>query len=440
MMRRGVALAAGMSSAAIFWQTAGAAIVDYRDTLDVAVAAPDEIDPDLRTDRLDLYVGDMFTYDSNIFRLPANVDVATLPGVGSNPSRQDYSDSITGGLSAEYLLGQRQSIDVDLRADENRFFRNTDLNNLSTADRLAWNWGLGSVLSGQVGADYSRLLAGFINTQIYSRDIATREEYFASGRVQVGPRWTVFGGILGSKYEVSDPQVVFNNSTSKAVDFGFDFATNAQNLIGFDYRYTDDRSPNAALLNGIIFDPDYREDRARVLVKYALTDKTTIDASGGYLRRQYPSTAIGSFSGEIWRVTLLWQPTSKTQLFGSTWQNLNADLGAQTDYYRSRGITISPIWTASEKINMSFGVTYENQDYIGSNPVGNTLGVVLPAARHDNITSETGTLTYTPIGPLNFTFTLGHEKRDTNATVFAYNDVRATASVTWKFIHYGDRL
>src|SRR6202012_4370353 len=118
--------------------------------------------------------------------------------------------------------------------------------------------------------------------QIYSRDILQREEYFASSRLAVGPRWTVFGGILGSKYELSDRQEVFNNSTSKVVDVGFDFATNADNLIGFDYRYTDSRSPNAAELNGISFDPDYREDRARLLLKYALTDKTTIDASGGY--------------------------------------------------------------------------------------------------------------------------------------------------------------
>ena len=440
MKRETMALLVGLSSVTIVGRSAQAAIVDYRDTLDLAVSAPDEVDPSLRANRLDLYVGDQFTYDNNVYRLPPNVDLTTLPGIGNNPSRQDDIDTITGGLSGEYLFGQRQSVDVDLRLDENRFIRNTDLNNLSSSDKVAWNWGLGNILSGQVGADYSRQLAGFVNTGIYSRDIATRSEYFASARVQVGPRWTVFGGLLGAKYEVSDPQVVFNNSTAKAVDLGFNFLTNAQNLIGFDYRFTDDRSPNAAELNGITFDPDYREERARLLVKYALTDKTTLDASAGYLRRDYPSTAIGSFSGETWRLTLLWQPTAKTQLFASTWQNLNADLGAQTDYYKSRGVTVSPIWTASEKINLSFALTYENQQYIGSNPLGNTLGEVQPAQRHDNINSQIGTLAYTPFAPLTFTFSLGHEKRETNDTVFGYNDIRASAGVIWKFVHYGDRL
>jgi exopolysaccharide biosynthesis operon protein EpsL len=439
MKSRAMVLVVGICSATMAGRSAHSAIVDYRDTLDMAVAAPDQIDPALRTDRLDLFVGDTFNYDSNVFRLPSNQSLFGLPGIGNDPSRGDYINSATGGLSAEYLVGQRQSFDFDLSAADNRYIHNTGLNNVSSSDKIAWNWAVGSALSGQVGVDYLRQLAGFINTQIYSRDILQREEYFASSRWAVGPRWTVFGGILGSKYELSDQQEVFNDSTSKVVDVGFDFATNADNLIGFDYRYTDNRSPNAAELNGISFDPDYREDRARLLLKYALTDKTTIDASAGYQRREYPSTAIGSFSGELWRVTLLWQPTAKTQLFASTWQNLAADISAQTDYYRSRGITVSPIWTASEKISVTAYLTYEHQDYLGSNPPGNTLGQVEPASRRDNINSQGGTLTYTPIGPLNFTFTLAHERRETNDAIFGYNDVRASAGVVWKFIHYGDR-
>jgi hypothetical protein len=67
------------------------------------------------------------------------------------------------------------------------------------------------------------------------------------------------------------------------------------------------------------------------------------------------------------------------------------------------------------------------------------LGQVEPASRRDNINSQGGTLTYTPIGPLNFTFTLAHERRETNDAIFGYNDVRASAGVVWKFIHYGDR-
>ena len=74
------------------------------------------------------------------------VDLTTLPGIGSNPNREDYIDRITGGLDAEWLTGARQSLDVDLDADYNRYFKNQDLNYVSSNDRVAWNWGLGDAL------------------------------------------------------------------------------------------------------------------------------------------------------------------------------------------------------------------------------------------------------------------------------------------------------
>ena len=345
---------------------------------------------------------------------------------------------MTAGLDGEWLVANRQSVDLDLRADDNRYIRNTDLNNVSSGDHLAWNWGLGSALSGSVGADYNRTLAGFYNTGIYSRDIVSRADYFASMRLQAGPHWGVFGGIIGQDFTLSEAN--YNNSTTKAVDIGTDYATNASNRIGFDYRYTDDRSPNAADLNGVPFDPDYREDRARVLFNYLLSQKTTLDASAGYLRREYPSTAIGSFSGEIWRVSLQWQPTPKTQLVVGTWRQLNADLTSQTDYYVSRGVTLAPTWTASEKITFTLSATQEYQDYLGSNPVGVNPIVDSTQGRRDTISSQNINMAYTFSRAFTLSVTAGHENRGSNYPQFEYKDFRADASLTYKFFRYGEPL
>jgi exopolysaccharide biosynthesis operon protein EpsL len=414
-------------------------VFDYRDALDLAVATPDEQQAQQRTDRLNLYVGNDFSYDDNLYRLPSSVtDLAVLPGIGSNPTRSDYIDSVTAGLNSEWLIGNRQSVDLDLRADDNRYFRNTNLDNISSNDHAAWNWGLGSALSGAVGADYSQVLGGFVNTGAYARDIVVKSDYFASLRYQIGPRWGLFGGIMDENYKLTDANETFNDSKSKAVDIGADYTTNAANRIGFDYRYTDDRSPNAALLNGVTFDPDYREDRARFLLHYAPSEKTAIDASGGYLRREYPSAAIGSFSGEIWRVSFQWQPTAKIQLVAGTWRQLTADLTAQTDYYVSRGETLAPVWTVSEKVAFTLSVTQENQDYVGSNPVGVNPVEVQSIARHDVVTTESANMVYTFSRALSLSVTAGHEKRDSNDAGFEYNDFRADANITYKFFRYGE--
>jgi hypothetical protein len=428
--------------------------IENRDALDIAlgiaVVPPDEAAAAQRTDRLTLYAADNYTYDDNVYRLPANVDLTTLPQIGRNPSRHDSIDTATAGLDGEWLTGARQSLDVDLQANYNRFFQNTDLSNVSSTDSAAWNWGLGDSLSGKIGADYDRLFGGFANTQVYSRDMVNKTDYYASVRYQVGPRWGIFGGVLGSNYSVTSPQATYNNSSTKSFDGGFDF-TKEQNRIGFDYRYDDSRAPNAAILNGVPFDPDFRQDRARVLLRYALSEKTTIDASAGYLKREYPSSAIGSFSGEIWRVALQWQPTPKTQLLVGVWQQLDADLTSQTDYFVDKGESLTPQWVASEKLTFSATVSHETQNYVGANPVGPIPIDFIAQARHDTLTSETANLVYTPIQALVLTFSAGHVRRGSNisgtatsipatssSSPFDYNDVQGSVNITYKFFRRGD--
>ncbi len=401
---------------------------DYRDTLDRAVSAPDEADASLQHDRLDFFVADALAYDSNLFRLPASItDLTTV--VGPNASRKDYSNSASAGLDAQWLVGNRQSIDLDLRVDDNRFHRNDNLNNISSNDRLVWNWGVGGVITGQLGADYNRYLASFVNTDVYRRNVINQSEYFAAARFQLGPRWALFGGLLQANNSLSAAQSTVNNSHRKSVDLGAELATSAANTIGFDYRYTDSRYPNSYILNGISFDPDYREDRARILAKYVVSEKTVIDASAGYLKRAYPNTVIGSFSGDIWRASLQWQPTPKTQFVVAGWRQLQADLTADTDYYVSRGGSISPVWIASEKVSLSFLVSRDDRSYIGSNPGA----VITSQARRDAVTTEQGTITYTPIRALILVVTYGHEHRGSNQSIFQYNDDRASAGLTFKF-------
>jgi hypothetical protein len=417
-----------------------AAAIEYRDALDLAVAPLEEPTGAERTDRLILYVGDALTYDNNIYLLPGSItNLSTLPGIGSNADRKDYIDRVTGGLNATWLTGARQSFDVDLSADYNRYFRNQDLNYVSSSDRAAWNWGVGDALSGKIGVDYLRLLGGFANTEVYSRNIVNRTDYFASSRYQVGPRWGIFAGILGTDYSVSGPQATFNNSKSRGVDVGTDLSSET-GRIGFDYRYNDSRASGAVILNGDVFDPDYREERARVFVRYALTEKTVVDASAGYLKRQYPSASIGSFSGEIWRVSFQWQPTPKTQLLLGAWQQLNADLTSQTDYFRDRGVSLTPQWIASEKITFSASIAHDTDSYIGSSPVGLIPIAPLSQARHDNVTSENATMTYTPIRAIVITVTAGHSARNSNVSQFHYNDTQGTVGIQYKFYRRGSEI
>jgi Putative beta-barrel porin 2 len=399
-------------------------IPDPKDTLDRAVAGPDLIGG-TGDHAFSVYAADREQFDSNVYRLPNGSDVAAV--VGPSATTHDHINSPGAGLEGQWGFG-RQIINLQVNAQDNLYANNANLNNVSSKDRLIWNWGLGGVLSGQVGIDYLRGLAGFVNAVSYTRNIYQQANYFAATRIQVGPRWAIYGGIENSALGFGQSASRGNNSGSKSVDMGFDFVTNIEDTIGLDYRYTDTRYANGVALSNTVFAPDYRDERLRLLLKRVLSEKTSIDLTAGYLKRTYGNNLIGSFKGPIWSGTLGWQPTDKTQLLASTWRNLRAYLTDQSYYYRSTGVSLSPVWNATEKINFSFLVSRESQIYIGSSPMGGGQ-----PGRRDTVNAQVASITYTPIHALILDFSYRHEQRDSNVQLRTYTDGLASAGVKFMF-------
>ena len=263
----------------------------------------------------------------------------------------------------------------------------------------------------------------FTNITSYNRDLYATTSYFGAGRVQFGPRWAIYGGLMDSSTTLSDVALQSNDSHAKAVDLGTEYATGIKDSIGAEYRYTDARYPHGTALND-----DYREDVGKLVFRHSFSDKTDIVAMGGFLRRNYASDAIQRFSGEMWRVDMNWQTTDKLLILFGTWQNLQAYLTAQSDYYVSKGGRIAPKWTATEKIAVAVSLIYEAQDYVGVTASELSLGT-----RRDKLSTAQVILTYTPFRFLIFDFGYAYEKRQSNEAQFQFNDNLASAKVTVKY-------
>ncbi|MEA3174010.1 MAG: hypothetical protein QOF42_1421 [Gammaproteobacteria bacterium] len=415
-------VAAALSFACCNVLYAGVEIVEPRDTLDTAIAGPALLGGS-DANAFNVSLADHQYYDTNVFRLPTNVDVKTA--VGPNASRSDWINSPQAAVEGQWGIG-RQVFDVAVNVQDNRYFDNSALNNVSTNDHLLWNWGIGGVLTGQVGASYLRDLVSFVNATDFARTIYGQQQYFGAIRYQVGPHWTVYGGILDTIASVDTANS--NNSRSTAVDLGAELATDALSTFGVDYRYTDARYPNGIVVNTVAFDPDYREDRARFLVKRPLTEKTTLDLSVGYLRRDYVNSLIGSFNGPIWRITAGWQPTDKTQLLLTTWRNLQAYLTDQSNYFRSTGVSLSPLWNPTERIAVALTLSRETQTFIGSSSI-----LAVQASRHDTVNGAVASVSYAVTRALSLDAAFHHEQRGANSDVSSYADNLISAGAKFVF-------
>jgi hypothetical protein len=372
----------------------------------------------------DLYIADLFTYDDNLYRLPSYLDITAV--AGPLATRQDSFNTVSLGGDGRWFFSN-QAIGVNFRADENRFSHNDSLNNVSGKGNFQWDWRLQANWSGQAGVSYYRALANFANTGYYARYVVEREDYFGTIRYQVGPHWALYGGAIGantSQTAVAEQLYDFN---SKAGNAGIEFATSSENTISWEYRYTDANFPQDFVLNGSPFNSNYKEDTTRILVKYVFTAATELDASAGYLKRDYPESGFATFSGDIWRAALQWQPTDKLQWVLTGWRQLTAYVDAESDYFVSNGASVASAWTATETLTLSLALSRENHDYIDSSPSAITF-----VSRRDKLTTEQARLIYTPTDSLAFNLTYRHDQHDSNQPRFQYDDTLATASVTYK--------
>lgn len=373
-----------------------------------------------------LFANDQETYDSNLYRLPSSfTNVGTL--LAPDASRSDYFNTASLGGVGQWILG-RQVVHLNLRADDNRFDRNELLNNVSGDGDLTLDWVLGSRLSGDAGVDYDRALASFAEIRYYGKDVVDTTQYFASGRYQSGPHWALYGGVRQTDYSHSAIAVDYNNLHTKSGFGGVEYATNIDDFFRLEYRYSDAYYPEEIEFNDVSLDRNYHENTERALVKYVLSDKTSIDGYVGYLERDYRDAAIGRFSGDIWNVAFDWHPTDKTDLLLTGWHELQAYTVSEADYFVSRGGSVTPGWQVTEKFKITAGASYERHEYIQSSTSVLTVG-----ARNDKVAGEQLALLYTPRGNLILNFTYRAQQRSSNQALYTYDDKLINIGLTYKF-------
>ncbi|HLW25817.1 MAG TPA: hypothetical protein VKT22_15790 [Steroidobacteraceae bacterium] len=395
---------------------------------------PPPITPD-DGDTYQFYLSDQETYDSNLYRLPSDTPASGTVAI-PNPSKSDYYNTASAGANGQLVRG-RQIFDLDLRADENRFAHNTLLDNFAYSGDLLWNWRASGYFSGTAGVIYNHALAGFDETRYLGKDLVNSATYNGSARYQVGPRWAVYGNVSDLNITHSAEAAHLQNYKYESGTAGAEFATDLNDSIALEYHYANGKYPSGTLNseNGVTFSPDFHDQLAQIVIKYATSDKTQLTGNLGYIQRTYPNTDFGSFKGAQGRVTLNWQATEKTQLIAAVWRELHAYLVSEADYFISTGGSLTPTWAATSKIRLSLLLAYENQKYIpeSSAVLAPTTPVVPPSG---NLTAKLktagGELDWTPRDNWIVKLSIHYQDRSSNQPLYTFNDDLATVGVLYK--------
>ena len=150
------------------------------------------------------------------------------------------------------------------------------------------------------------------------------------------------------------------------------------------------------------------------------------------MNNKNPSTDIGAFSGDVWRVSLDWRALTKVQIIFSGWRDLYAYLDAQSAFFVSKGFSVAPTWMPSDKITLVLLASRETHDFVGA---GDGAPDVIPQldARRDRLTAEQLSVTYAPRKALNLKLSAQNQQRNSNIQRFVYNDNIFAADLTFTF-------
>jgi hypothetical protein len=149
-------------------------------------------------------------------------------------------------------------------------------------------------------------------------------------------------------------------------------------------------------------------------------------------RRYYPLSlgpaGSGNFSGDVWHITLNWQPTLQTGIRVKEWRDLRAYVDAESNYFVSRGVSIGPVWSPLERLVVTLEWARENQDYVGDDLVIGSL-----PQRRDILTIAKLAVEYKIRRRVEIDAAYHYENRQSDVGSVQYKDNLGSISVRYSF-------
>lgn len=364
-------------------------------------------------DLLQPFVSESLTYDSNLYRSSA-----------LTPLTDDFINRATAGILIHKTFS-RQVFNVNIKADDNRYYTSQILDHVSTENSAVWNWRVTDEWSGKLGTEYNRSLAGFANTQFLSPDILEQPASYFDATYQLNSNWRLNGGWRMTDTLHSAVSRQNQNTESQIFRGGVTFLTSRGDSIGSEYSHTETEFNRRQLSSNA--DIAYQENTSKILINYNYSPKLHFDGHGGYMFRSHQNLLKLDFQGVIWRINMGWAPTVKTVFMVSSWHELTSFIELASNYYVSEGVSLAPRWAVTEKISLSGQVRMETQDHM-ANGVKSSSDL-----RKDELLSSQISTSYMFAHSAELNLAYQFYQRDSNRQSFTYVGDSVTATIQLKF-------
>ena len=369
-----------------------------------------------------------FTADDNLLRIRDKMD--PLPLLGTR-NLFDMSHRFTGGLMFEKEIS-RQRLTANLNWTHTSFEKFNQMDNNLKSLNGNWNWFLGNRLEGNMGASYVQSLAPFL-FQPGVKNIRTEQTEFINAIWRFHPSWNLNGRYTRYDLKTDSPNnsLQFLNRTEDRFEGGIDYVTSGRNTVGVLFRDTLGDFPVLVRApDGSFTDNSYDQKEALAKINWAVSAKSNLSGTGGWVERNNASFKARNFSGFNARMTYSWQPTDKLGLSITGWRETAAMQLLTASFSLNTGVRIVPSWDITQKIRLEGDFFYQHMKF---DRFSILTDEALPLGIHNTLRNAAIKLIYNPYLGLQLSASVynNHLKSDVSLGGFSANGANINLQYTY---------
>ncbi len=367
-----------------------------------------------------------FTADDNLLRIRDKMD--PVPLLGTN-NLFDMSHRFTGGLMFEKEIS-RQRLTANLNWTHTSFEKFNQMDNNLKSLNGNWNWFLGNRLEGNMGASYVQSLAPFL-FQPGVKNIRTEQTEFINAIWRFHPSWNLHGRY--TRYDLSSDaaSLRFLNRTEDRFEGGIDYVTSIKNTVGLVFRNTLGDFPVLVRApDGSFTDNSYDQKEVLAKINWAVSAKSNLSGTGGWVERSNASFKTRDFSGFNARLVYHWQPTDKIGVSISGWRETAAMQMLTANFSLNTGASVIPSWNITQKVRLEGDFSYQK---IKFDRFTSLTDGALTLGPNNTLRNAAIKLLYNPYRGLQLSASVYHNdlKSDTSTGGFSANGANVNLQYTY---------
>ena len=373
-------------------------------------------------DVINLFVGRSEVVDSNLLRLPGNVDPYAF--VGSH-SRSDLISDSYAGLMVDKPFGL-QKLHFDSSFSSYTYQNYSYLNANTLAYLAKWQWALTPELTGSISDERKQIPMGFMNTQTYSaQNIVTSENRIIHVDWTPLANWHLLSTLTNSTWLNSQQYSQYASSANNTVEEGIQYAFPSGASLEVLHRKSRGIISNATPDFVYEINSNNVQDVSQFVLVWPITGKSLINAMIGYEQREYDLFIDRNYAGKIGNISYTNELTGNFSVTATASRTLLGYQDIYSSYYISTDENVQVKWAPSSKILSIIRFDSIRNDYYGA---------IFPSLqRNDLINSPSIEFDWNPDRAVSLIAKTVWQKRDSTYTSWEFTDVTSSLMLQFNF-------